>query len=636
MMVLLGANCPSSGSTETNNKNFYVYAVNQSDNTISMFQGDATGALTYFGKVSTGLQPAKINFMTSYDLVYVANAGDSSVSIYRILPSGYLQAAGNFPTGSNPVDLEPIIPSTSHCLNVLCSGSNQLIEYRVNDPGSGPVSLSEIARMNVPSGAKSITSIRQFDTSGHAGNVLDCYVPCPSANKVAIFVESDTGFTALPQPSFAYSGGPSLVVPEFIGADIRPLLMLNSSSQFVDFNGNAHTSMSVRATYPTVAQPVDLRSDSFQIATIGSSGTIAYYDTRSEPFTKSADVPVGGTPTAITQTYGYFVSTYEGSIKAFTFGVASPTPMGTYSTNASQTVSLVATGMRDPSGASPIAITTGSLPNGTVGASYSAPIATAGGRAGQPITWSVSSGTIPPGLSVSNGVVSGTPTTAGTYAFTIQAVQGASTSTKSYTIVVSGSGGSPGTTRFLNAATVPAYASMTLKLGSTSFPSTAYGALSTGLSIPTGGISFDLQAGGSSQLSGSTVVDATNRMIFVALGAISADLQLSSFSFAPTYPGSSTCGISFMNGIPTRDLPSVDVYVYAGATLFKRQLAVPYGGVVTCALPPGSYTVQVTEAGIPASILATSRAQTLASGENGLDVIVSPESAAATFVQAKE
>ncbi|MFO0726369.1 MAG: putative Ig domain-containing protein [Myxococcota bacterium] len=68
-----------------------------------------------------------------------------------------------------------------------------------------------------------------------------------------------------------------------------------------------------------------------------------------------------------------------------------------------------------------LSVTTMSLPSGTVGSAYSSSIQASGGRI--PYGWSIVSGALPPGLSLSatTGLVSGTPTTAGTYNFTIRA-----------------------------------------------------------------------------------------------------------------------------------------------------------------------------------------------------------------------
>lgn len=65
-----------------------------------------------------------------------------------------------------------------------------------------------------------------------------------------------------------------------------------------------------------------------------------------------------------------------------------------------------------------LVITTTSLPPGTVGVAYSQTLAATGGIL--PYTWSVSNGALPPGLTLSaGGTLSGTPTQAGSYTFTV-------------------------------------------------------------------------------------------------------------------------------------------------------------------------------------------------------------------------
>jgi hypothetical protein len=70
----------------------------------------------------------------------------------------------------------------------------------------------------------------------------------------------------------------------------------------------------------------------------------------------------------------------------------------------------------------PVAISTTSLPNGSVGASYSTALTATGGA--QPIGWSIASGALPAGLTLdaSTGVISGIPTSvASSVAFTLRA-----------------------------------------------------------------------------------------------------------------------------------------------------------------------------------------------------------------------
>jgi phosphoesterase family protein/putative Ig domain-containing protein/carboxypeptidase family protein/Ig-like domain-containing protein len=87
-------------------------------------------------------------------------------------------------------------------------------------------------------------------------------------------------------------------------------------------------------------------------------------------------------------------------------------------------------------GSTPLGIATTSLQNGTVGQAYSAQLNATGGTS--PYTWSISSGSLPPGLSLSPaGVISGTPTTAGSSTFTIVASDASSqTGTRNFTLTV--------------------------------------------------------------------------------------------------------------------------------------------------------------------------------------------------------
>lgn len=79
-------------------------------------------------------------------------------------------------------------------------------------------------------------------------------------------------------------------------------------------------------------------------------------------------------------------------------------------------------------------ITTTTLPNGTVGTAYNQTLI-ADGTA--PITWKVTGGDLPDGLSLSeDGVLSGTPTTADTYNFTVTATNNAGSDDKKFTLTI--------------------------------------------------------------------------------------------------------------------------------------------------------------------------------------------------------
>ena len=79
-------------------------------------------------------------------------------------------------------------------------------------------------------------------------------------------------------------------------------------------------------------------------------------------------------------------------------------------------------------------ITTASLPAGKVGTAYNQALAATGTT---PITWSLDAGALPPGLALSPaGVISGTPTTAGSYTFTVKATNASGDDTKQLSITI--------------------------------------------------------------------------------------------------------------------------------------------------------------------------------------------------------
>jgi hypothetical protein len=83
----------------------------------------------------------------------------------------------------------------------------------------------------------------------------------------------------------------------------------------------------------------------------------------------------------------------------------------------------------------PLTISTVSLPTGTTDIAYSQTLVAAGGL--QPYAWSITTGILPPGLSLNNstGIISGTPTSAGISTFTVQ-VRDASNVTSSKALAI--------------------------------------------------------------------------------------------------------------------------------------------------------------------------------------------------------
>jgi hypothetical protein len=79
-------------------------------------------------------------------------------------------------------------------------------------------------------------------------------------------------------------------------------------------------------------------------------------------------------------------------------------------------------------------ITTTSLPNGNICVAYSATLTVTSETA---VTWSLESGNLPTGLTLSvAGVISGTPTVAGTFTFTVKATNSIGSDTKALSILI--------------------------------------------------------------------------------------------------------------------------------------------------------------------------------------------------------
>ena len=130
------------------------------------------------------------------------------------------------------------------------------------------------------------------------------------------------------------------------------------------------------------------------------------------------------------------------SYTVYFFAEASPaaSPYSTYTPL--QTASVTTTTAANPN-AAPIFTTAGpSLPGGVVGAAYSVAI----GASGNPAPVFSWSGNLPPGLALdpATGVLSGTPTTEGTYDFSITATNSVGAATQNYTLVVTATAGNFG------------------------------------------------------------------------------------------------------------------------------------------------------------------------------------------------
>ena len=231
-----------------------------------------------------------------------------------------------------------------------------------------------------------------------------------------------------------------------------------------------------------------------------------------------------------------------------------------------------------------ITLSPSTLPNGIVGTAYSQTITASGGTS--PYTFSVISGSLSgSGLTLSSGgVLSGTPTTAGTYSFTIQAKDsstgtGPYTGSQAYTLTEVGNH-----LAFTTSTTSPVdgAASTTPNLG----PITVE--LLNGSNVPidagTGGVTVTLaSSGGGTGVFGASQFDATTETtVTVANGSSTS---------APFYYGNNTVGAPTItasaSGYTSATQQETITTAPAGLSLTS---ITDSGGTITCLAPSGDTT----------------------------------------------
>jgi uncharacterized protein YhjY with autotransporter beta-barrel domain len=179
---------------------------------------------------------------------------------------------------------------------------------------------------------------------------------------------------------------------------------------------------------------------------------------------------------------------------------------------------------------SPITVSPASLPTPNVGTAYSQTLSATGGTG--PYGYVLSSGALPPGLSLSGATISGTPTQAGSYSSTLTVTDNVgTTATKSYSLTVpnpsSGITVAAPTTANLNAPySYNLNTNTTGALAPYTYSALTSGSLPAGLSLSGGVISGTPTATGTSNFS-LTVTDSSPNLGGVSPGPYFKSVNLS-------------------------------------------------------------------------------------------------------------
>ena len=241
-----------------------------------------------------------------------------------------------------------------------------------------------------------------------------------------------------------FSSGGSFSPVDFPGASNNEASGINNAGQIVGlYSGGVHGFLAQAA--PAVTTPAALptgTTGSFYSQTLAASGGSAPYTWS----TISGSLPLGLTVSSAGAITGTPTSP----------GTSSFTVRVTDSVGSSMTQAFALTINQQSTGLT--ILTTSALPSGTVGVAYSQGFSATGGSTPYK-GWVLASGTLPPGTSLTTGVLagtellSGTPTAAGTFQFTLQLTDNVnSIAAKQFSVTIVGGSTTLPSSAIVNAA----------------------------------------------------------------------------------------------------------------------------------------------------------------------------------------
>jgi hypothetical protein len=535
-------------------------------------------------------------------VTYVAN---TSGTISATIATACVASTANFTikatdTTSQATTTTLPITVTANTMPTLSYGSPQTLTAGTSstvNPATGPSdngSVSTIVVDSVTPGTGLTASVNPSGVVSLNATIAGSYTVSIKATDncgimtIASFTVNVTCPTITVNPATLPNGAAGVAYSQSITASPA------DSYTFAVTSGTLPAGLTLASNGTLSGTPTTVGSSTFTVTATGF-GTC----TGSRSYTLTIDCPTI-TLNPATLPNGTAGTSYSQSITAspagggYTFGVTSGTLpagltlasdgtlSGTPTTAGSSTFTVTATGFGSCTGSRSytltidcptITVNPATLSNGTAGTSYSANITASPASS---YTFAVTSGTLPAGLTLaSDGTLSGTPTTAGAFTFTVTATGfGTCTGSRSYTLTIDCPtitvnpatlpNGTAGTSYSQTVTASPAGGSYTFAVTSGTVP--------PGLTLSSGGV-----------LSGTPTTNGT-------------------FNFRITATGFGSC-TGFRDYTVTIDCPTITVNP---ASLPNGNAGVSYSQNITASPAGGSYTFAVTSGTLPPGLTLSS------------------------------